>query len=461
MAAVTAKTALRNTTTHWQAVDREHHIHPFTDQKELAQQGSRVITKAEGTYLFDSEGNKILDAFAGLWCVNVGYGRKELADVAHKQLMELPYYNTFFKTTTPPAVELSQVLADLTQPHLNYVFYGCSGSDANDSIARFVRQYWNMVGKTSKKAIIARINGYHGSTMVAASIGGMSYMHELADLPLPGFEHIMQPYWFAEGGDLTPAEFGLKAAKALEDKILALGADKVAAFFAEPIQGAGGVIIPPETYWPEIQRICQKYDVLLVADEVICGFGRTGHWFASDYFKIRPDFMTLANGLTSGYLPLSAVMVCDRVAKVLFDSDLSHGFTYSGHPAACAVALENIRIIREEKMVGRVHDETGPYLNKRLEELLDHPLVGEVRSLGFIGAIEIVKDKAKRKTFEPVGNAGTVCRDHCIRNGLMLRATRDTMLISPCLTWTKGHIHEFITIVKKGLDLTLADSRKW
>ena len=359
MAAVTAKTALRNTTTHWQAVDREHHIHPFTDQKELAQQGSRVITKAEGTYLFDSEDNKILDAFAGLWCVNVGYGRKELADVAHKQMLELPYYNTFFKTTTPPAVELSQVLADLTQPHLNYVFFGCSGSDANDTIARFVRQYWNMVGKTSKKTIISRINGYHGSTMVAASIGGMSYMHELADLPLPGFEHIMQPYWFAEGGDLTPAEFGLKAAKALEDKILALGADKVAAFFAEPIQGAGGVIIPPETYWPEIQRICQKYDVLLVADEVICGFGRTGHWFASDYFKIKPDFMTLAKGLTSGYLPLSAVMVCDRVAKVLFDSDLSHGYTYSGHPVACAVALENIRIIREEKMVERVHDETG------------------------------------------------------------------------------------------------------
>jgi putrescine aminotransferase len=297
--------------------------------------------------------------------------------------------------------------------------------------------------------------------MVAASIGGMSYMHELADLPLPGFEHIMQPYWFADGGDLSPAEFGLKAAKALEDKILALGADKVAAFFAEPIQGAGGVIIPPETYWPEIQRICQKYDVLLVADEVICGFGRTGHWFASDYFKIKPDFMTMAKGITSGYLPLSAVMVCDRVAKVLFDSDLSHGYTYSGHPAACAVALENIRIIREEKMVERVHDETGPYLSNRLKELLDHPLVGEVRSLGFIGAIEIVKEKTKRKTFDPVGNAGTVCRDHCIRNGLMLRATRDTMLISPSLTWTKAHIDEFITIVKKGLDLTLKDSKSW
>jgi len=460
MATATAP-ALRNTTTHWQTIDREHHIHPFTQQKELAEVGSRVITRAEGTYLFDSEGNKILDAFAGLWCVNVGYGRKELADAAHKQLLELPYYNTFFKTTTPPAVELSQVLADLTPPNLNYVFYGCSGSDANDSIVRMIRQFWNMTGKTSKKTIISRINGYHGSTMVSASIGGMSYMHELADLPLPGFVHIAQPYWFAEGGDMTPAEFGLKTAKALEDKILELGADKVAAFFAEPIQGAGGVIVPPDTYWPEIQRICRKHDVLLIADEVICGFGRTGHWFASDYFKITPDFMTMAKGITSGYLPLSAAMICDRVAKVLFDVDLSHGFTYSGHPAACAVALENIRIIREEKMVERVHNDTGPYLTQRLKELLDHPLVGEVRNVGFMGAIELVKNKAKRKTFEPVGNAGTVCRDHCIRNGLMLRATRDTMLISPSLTWSKAHIDEFMTILKKGLDLTLKDSKAW
>jgi putrescine aminotransferase len=460
MATATA-TALRNTTAHWQAIDREHHIHPFTQQKELAEQGSRVITRAEGTYLHDSEGNRILDAFAGLWCVNIGYGRKELADAAHKQLLELPYYNTFFKTTTPPAVELSQVLSDLTPAHLNYVFYGCSGSDANDSIVRMIRQYWNLAGKKTKKTVISRINGYHGSTMVAASIGGMNYMHELADLPLAGFVHIMQPYWFGEGGDMTPAEFGLKAARALQDKILELGADNVAAFFGEPIQGAGGVIIPPDSYWPEIQRICRKYDVLLVADEVICGFGRTGHWFASDHFKIAPDFMTMAKGITSGYLPLSAVMICDRVAKVLFDSDLMHGYTYSGHPASCAVALENIRIIREEKLIERVRQETGPYLNKRLQELLDHPLVGEVRSLGLMGAFELVKDKKKRKTFEPVGNAGVACRDHCIRNGLMLRATRDTMLLSPPLTWTKAHVDEMMGIVKKGLDLTLKDSKGW
>jgi putrescine aminotransferase len=456
----TTSTAVRNSTSHWQALDRAHHLHPFTDHKNLAEVGSRIIVKADGTYLWDSEGRKLLDAFAGLWCVNIGYGRRELADAAHRQMLELPYYNTFFKTTTPPAVELSQILSDLTPAGLNHVFYGSSGSDANDTIARMVRQFWNLEGKPKKKIIISRENGYHGSTMVSASIGGMSYMHALADLPLPGFVHIAQPYWYGLGGDLSPDEFGLKAARALEDKILELGADNVAAFFGEPIQGAGGVIIPPATYWPEIQRICRKYDVLLVADEVICGFGRTGRWFASDHFGIKPDFMTMAKGITSGYLPLSAAMVGDRVAKTLFDSgDFNHGYTYSGHPVACAVALENIRILHEEGIVDRVRTDTGPYLAERLKELKEHPLVGEVRSLGFIGAIELVKDKASRQTYEPLGRVGMICRDHCFRLGLVMRATRDTMLISPPLIWSRAHVDEFMALARKALDLTLADLR--
>jgi putrescine---pyruvate transaminase len=454
-------TLARNSTAHWQALDREHHLHPFTDHKQLAEVGSRIIVKADGAHLWDSEGRRLLDAFAGLWCVNVGYGRKELADAAHRQMLELPYYNTFFKTSMPPTVELTQILADMTPDGLNYVFYGLSGSDANDTIARMIRQFWNLQSKTSKKTIISRDNAYHGSTMVAASISGMNYMHAKADLPLPGFVHVMQPYWYALGGDLTPADFGRKAAQALETKIIELGADNVAAFFGEPIQGAGGVIIPPDTYWPEIQRICRKYDVLLVADEVICGFGRTGHWFASDHFKIKPDFMTLAKGITSGYLPLSAAMIGDRVAKTLFESgDFSHGYTYSGHPVSCAVAIENIRILRDEGMVDRINKETGPYLTQRLQELRDHPLVGEVRNLGFMGAIELVKDKARRATFEPVGKVGILCRDHCFNNGLVMRATRDTMLISPPLVWTKSHIDEFMDLAKKALDLTLADVRK-
>ncbi len=447
----------RNSTTEWQAQDR-HHIHPFTDNAALREIGSRVIAKAEGTYLWDSEGQRLLDAFAGLWCVNVGYGRKSIADVAYKQLLELPYYNTFFKTTHPPVAELSKLLVDMTPKQFNNVFYGQSGSDANDTIVRMVRSYWNLKKQPKKKTIISRTNGYHGSTMVAASLGGMSYMHELADLPLPGFVHIRQPYWYGEGGNTSLDEFGKLCAKALEDKILELGAENVAAFIGEPIQGAGGVIIPPMTYWPAVQEICKKYDLLLIADEVICGFGRTGHWFGSEYFGIESDFMTLAKGITSGYMPLSAIMVADRVVDVLNSGgDFCHGYTYSGHPVSCAVAIENIRLIREEKLVERVHDETGPYLNKRLQEFLDHPLVGEVRNVGLMGAIELVQDKKTRKTFQPVGDTGTICRDHCFKLGLVMRATRDTMLISPPLIWTKGDIDDFMKLTKEALDLTAKD----
>ena len=452
---------LRNTTADWQAADSAHHIHPFTDHAQLHKVGPRIITRAEGSYLFDSEGRKLLDAFAGLWCVNVGYGRKELAKVASDQMLELPYYNTFFKTSTPPAAELARVLAELAPNNLRHVFYGCSGSDANDSIVRMVRQYWNLMGKPAKKTIIGRVNGYHGSTMVAASVGGMSYMHANADLPLPGFAHIMQPYWYGDGGNMTPQEFGLKAARALEAKIEELGPEHCAAFIGEPIQGAGGVIVPPDSYWPEIQRICKKYDLLLIADEVICGFGRTGHWFASEMFGIKADFMTLAKGITSGYVPLSAVMIGDRVANALIDSgDFSHGYTYSGHPVSCAVAIENIRILREEKIVERVHNETGPYLSKRLAELNDHPLVGETRVRGFMGAIELVKNKKTRETFEPQGEVGTICRDHCFNIGLVMRATRDTMLISPPLSWLKADIDEFMVLTRKALDLALADVKR-
>jgi putrescine aminotransferase len=455
--------APKNSTARWQAEDLAHHLHPFTDHHALTKGGVRVITRAEGTYCYDSENNKLLDAFAGLWCVNIGYGRQELAKAAYEQLLELPYYNTFFKTTTPPAAELSEILSDITPASLKHVFYGCSGSDANDTIARMARHYWDLMGKHRKKTIISRVNAYHGSTMASASMGGMHGMHMLADLPLPGFDHIMQPYHFTQGRGMTPDDFGLKAARALEERILQLGPDRVAAFVGEPVQGAGGVIIPPETYWPEIQRICKQYDVLLIADEVICGFGRTGHWFASDYYKIEPDFMTMAKGITSGYLPLSAAMVGDRVATVLASdkaSEFAHGYTYSGHPACCAVAIENIRILRDEGIVERVGSETGPYLKKRMQEFLDHPLVGEVRSIGLMGAMELVRDKKTNELFDPLGDVGTICRDHCFDLGLIMRATRDTMLLSPPLIWTKAHIDEFMELATKALNLTLDDVRK-
>jgi putrescine aminotransferase len=451
----------RNSTSRWQAADSRHHLHPFTDTKTVTESGgSRIITRAEGVWLEDSEGRRILDGMAGLWCVALGYGRKELAEAAYRQMLELPYYNTFFQTATPPSVELAEKLAELTPAGLNHVFYGSSGSEANDTLVRLVRHYWNLMERPTKKTFISRNNAYHGSTMAAASLGGMGAMHGQADLPLPGFVHVLEPNWYDEGGDLSPDDFGLLAAKAIEDKILELGPENVAAFVGEAIMGAGGVLVPPATYWPEVQRICRAHDVLLAADEVICGFGRTGEWFGSDLLGIEPDLMPMAKGLTSGYQPLSALMVGDRIADVLIDKggEFFHGFTYSGHPVACAVALENIRILEEERVVERVRDDSGPYLQQRLRETFEaHPLVGEVRGVGMIAAIELVKDKQARGHFEPEGEVGGRCRDHCIANGLIIRAVRDAMVISPPLVMTRDEIDELVERTRASIDQTARD----
>ncbi len=439
-----------------QESDRCHHLHPFTDYKQLAQKGTRVITRAEGIYLWDSDGRRLLDAMAGLWCVNVGYGRKELAEAAYQQMLELPYYNTFFQTSTPPATDLAELLAEVTPAHLNRVFFTSSGSEANDTVLRMVRRYWDLKEQPSKKNLISRINAYHGSTVAGASLGGMQPMHGQGDLPVPGIVHIEQPYWYADGGELSPDEFGVRVARRLEEKINELGVDQVAAFIAEPIQGAGGVIIPPDSYWPEIKRICSEYDILLVIDEVICGFGRTGEWFGSDYYGLQPDLMPIAKGLSSGYLPIGGVMVSDRVAETLIEEggEFFHGFTYSGHPASCAVAAANIRIIRDEKLIENVAQNTAPYLQQRWKELQDHPLVGEARGLGFLGALELVRDKTSRSFFEERGKAGGVCRDFCFENGLVMRAVRDTMIISPPLIMTREQIDELMELAVKCLDLT-------
>ena len=446
-------------TASWRADDAAHHWHPFTDTQALAKEGARVIVRAEGSTLWDSEGNAILDAMAGLWCVNVGYGRTELADVARRQMIELPYYNTLFKTTTPPATALARKLAALTPEGLNRAFFANSGSEANDTIVRMVRHFWNLAGQPDKKVIISREYAYHGSTMAAVSLSGMDAMHDQGDLPLPGFEHIRPPYTYRDSGNMTPEEFGIAAARALEERIEALGAHRVAAFIAEPIQGAGGVLVPPDSYFPEIQRICRTHDVLLICDEVICGFGRTGHWFAADAFDIKPDFMTLAKGLSSGYQPISAVMVGDRVADLLIrqGGEFFHGFTYSGHPVAAAVALENLRIIEGEGLVQRAHDDIGPYLQAGLASLADHPLVGEVRGMGMIGAIELVRDKDGPIFFQPEGEVGVLCRDHCLNNGLMMRPVRDAMVLSPPLVISHGEVDRLIEIARLALDLTQRD----
>ena len=442
-------------TREWQDLSRDHHLAPFSDYKQLHEKGPRVITKAQGVHLWDSEGNKILDGMAGLWCVAVGYGREELAEAASKQMRELPYYNLFFQTAHPPALELAKAISDVAPAGMSHVFFTGSGSEGNDTVLRMVRHYWAVKGKPQKKVIIGRVNGYHGSTVAGASLGGMSGMHEQGDLPIPGIVHIPQPYWFGEGGDKTPEEFGIWAAEQLEKKILEIGVDNVAAFIAEPIQGAGGVIIPPDSYWPKIKEILARYDILFVADEVICGFGRTGEWFGSDYYDLKPDLMTIAKGLTSGYIPMGGVIVRDEVARVVSEGgDFNHGFTYSGHPVAAAVGLENLRILREEKIVERVREETAPYLQKRLRELNDHPLVGEVRGLGMLGAIELVKDKATRSRYE--GKAvGMICRQFCFDNGLIMRAVGDTMIIAPPLVISRGEIDELVEKARKCLDLTL------
>lgn len=443
-------------TREWQALSNDHHLAPFSDFKQLKVKGPRIITKAHGVYLWDSEGNKILDGMAGLWCVAIGYGRDELADAAAKQMKELPYYNLFFQTAHPPVLELAKVISDIAPAGMNHVFFTGSGSEGNDTMLRMVRHYWAVKGQPNKKTIISRKNGYHGSTVAGASLGGMTYMHEQGDLPIPGITHIAQPYWYGEGGDMSPEEFGVWAANQLEEKILELGVDNVGAFIAEPIQGAGGVIVPPETYWPRIKEILAKYDILFVADEVICGFGRTGEWFGSDFYDLKPHMMTIAKGLTSGYIPMGGLIVHDDVVAVLNEGgDFNHGFTYSGHPVAAAVALENIRILRDEKIVSRVHDETAPYLQKRLRELADHPLVGEVRGVGMLGAIELVQDKATRKRYEGRG-VGMICRTFCFENGLIMRAVGDTMIISPSLVISKAEIDELVTKARQCLDLTLA-----
>ena len=427
--------------------------------KSLAAKGARIITKAEGVYIWDSEGAKIFDAMSGLWCVNAGYGRKALVDAAAKQMLELPYYNSFFQTTNVPAVKLAEKIIQLAGDNYSHVFFSSSGSESNDTNLRMVRHYWTTLGQPERTVIISRNNAYHGSTVAGASLGGMGGMHAQGGLPIPGIMHIEQPYHYGLAPDEDRDAFGVRAASWLEDKILEVGADKVAAFIGEPVQGAGGVIIPPKSYWPEIQRICDKYGILLICDEVICGFGRLGKWFGSQLLGARPDLMTFAKGVTSGYIPLGGVVVGKRVADVLIDKggEFNHGYTYSGHPVACAVALANIEILESEGLVDRVLNETGPYLAERYAELAKHPLVGGAETCGLVAGFVLMKDKQNHIAFDEALEVGMICRGHCFANGLIMRAVGDRMIIAPPLVTTKAQIDEMIALIYKCLDATLLD----
>ncbi|WP_397534291.1 aspartate aminotransferase family protein [Roseateles sp.] len=460
MSAIQVQQAARaesRSTKEWQQADSSHFIHPFTDHGGLAKKGARIITRADNIYLWDSEGHKILDGMSGLWCVNVGYGQQALVDAASRQMKELPFYNAFFQTSTTPAIELAELLAELSPPQFQHVFYTSSGSEGNDTVVRMVRRYWDILGQPERKVIISRNNGYHGSTMAGASLGGMSGMHAQGGLPIPDITHIDQPHWFELGQGLSRDDFGLKAARWLEEKILAVGPERVAAFIGEPVQGAGGVIVPPSSYWPEIQRICDKYGILLVSDEVICGFGRTGNWFGCETMGSKPDLMTFAKGVTSGYVPLGGVMVGERIAKALIadGGEFNHGFTYSGHPVACAVALANIRLIQQLNLVSHVKHNIGPYLAERFAELDAHPLVGETQTCGMMAAVQLVKDKSSGTPFASELEVGMLCRAHCFGNGLIMRAVGDRMIVAPPLVMTRPQVDEMMTLIKRCLDLTL------
>ena len=445
-----------------QAADAAHHLHPFTDGDALNARGTRVVTRAQGVWLTDSDGHRILDGMSGLWCVNIGYGRAELAEAARRQMLELPYYNTFFQTAHPPVIALAARLAELAPGDLTHTFFAGSGSEANDTNIRLARHYWAARGKPEKTTIIARRNGYHGSTMGGGSLGGMAAMHSQGGLPIPGITHIAQPYWYGEGGEMDPAAFGLARARALEAEIDRLGEDRVAAFIAEPIQGAGGVVIPPETYWPEIQRICDEREILLIVDEVICGFGRTGAWFGTDTYGLRPDIVTIAKGLSSGYMPIGGSVVTSHVAEVLnAGGEFFHGYTYSGHPVACAVALENLRILDEEGIVTRAGAELAPYLADCWAGLADHPLVGEARSKGMLAALELTPDKAARAPFAAeTGTAGTIGRERAFANGLVMRHVRDSLIVAPPLSISKAEIDTLVDRAARVLDETHAELQR-
>lgn len=443
-------------TAEMQGIDAAHHWHPFTDTKALNAEGTRIICRANGVWLTDSEGNELLDGMAGLWCVQVGHGREEIAEAAYRQMRELAYYNTFFKTSHPPAVQLSQELAKLTPAHVNKVFFTNSGSEANDTVFRLARYYWQLLGKAEKKRFVSRTYAYHGSTVAASALGGMTAMHGQAGALPQDVHHIDPPYWYADGGDMDLEEYGIHAARKLERAIEELGAETIAAFIGEPIMGAGGVIIPPDSYWPEIQRICREHDILLIADEVICGFGRTGKWFGSDSFGIEADMMPIAKGLSSGYLPIGGVLISDKIAEVVVDKggEFFHGYTYSGHPAACAAALENLRILQDEDIIATAAREVAPYFKERWLQLADHPLVGEARMRGMIGALELTPDKAARAPFRTVGAAGILCRDTCFANSLVMRAVRDGMVVSPPLVISRAEIDLLIERTVRSLDQT-------
>jgi putrescine aminotransferase len=444
-------------TTQLRQLDQQHHLHPFTDFRDYAANGGRIVSRAEHIYIYDSDGNKIQDAMSGLWCCSLGYSQDGIKKAVADQLMELPFYNNFFKCSNQPAVELATRLCEMTPANFNKVFFTNSGSEANDTQIKFVHRYYELLGKPSKRLIISRKNAYHGSTIAAASLGGMNAMHEQTQ-GLDYIRHIQQPYWYELGGDMSPDEFGLWAANELAKKIDELGEDNVAAFIAEPIQGAGGVIVPPDTYWPAVQKILDERDILFISDEVICGFGRTGNLFGFQTYDTKPDLITFAKAVTNGYMPLGGSLVSDKVADVLLGhgGEFAHGLTYSGHPASCAAGLATMDVLENTPILESSSNELAPYFSQALESLVDHPVVGQVRSKGLVAAVELVKDKGSRERLAPESAGAVYTRDRAIENGLMVRQTGDAMIMSPPFVTSTEEVDALLSKLTSALDKTAA-----
>jgi putrescine aminotransferase len=432
--------------------DAAHFLHPFTDHNDMHRDGTHVVVSASGSHVVDETGRRLLDGLAGLWCVNVGYGRREIADAVHRQIMDLSFYPSFFNSTTEPAIRLAERIASYAPAGMSKVFFSNSGSEANESALKLVRGYNRIVGRPNKTKILSRTFSYHGVCLATTSMTGLASCYEPFGLPLPGFVHVPGPHAYGVASEMSPDEYGRWCLEETERAIDREGADTIAAFFAEPIQGAGGVIVPPEGHLRELRELCRRHDILFVADEVITGFGRLGAWFASSLWELEPDLITMAKGITSGYVPLGATLVSDSIAGTLSKAGyLAHGFTYSGHPVAAAAALANIDILEKEDLVAKVRMESGPHFQQRLRALASHPAAGEVRGEGLIGAIDLLP-KGGRTALATPPVLGVKAAALAREEGVIVRGIRDLIAISPPLVITGEEIDCLFDALARVLD---------